>query len=550
MGQVSAGSPFPIGCSYRNGHANFSISVERGVRCELLIFEKDATVPYICVTMSELEVGDLRCLEVEMENPETKEYIYLIEEKAVVDPYTRELSPSGRCCVVSEEYDWEDVKRPELAACNIIAYELHVKGFTAHPSSGVLNKGLFLGVVEKIDYLKDLGINQLQFLPIYEFEDQVQNRKNYWGYGNGLFFLPKQAYGKTDAVRELKDMVKALHQNGMEVIFDMPFTTDVSQTHMLDALRYWAMEYQVDGFLLNPDVVDWKMVISDPILSHLKLLKRQNHFQNVMRAYAKSDSGMVSEAISCIKTLSEQQYNYITSHDGFTLYDLVSYNEKHNTDNGECGHDGIDYNVSWNCGVEGETEDQEILHLRECQKRNLLYLLLLSGGTPCLLAGDEFGNSQNGNNNAYCQDNEISWLNWEDYNSNQEMYLFVRDLISLRMSCEAFHPNRKLDGNTKDSMGIPEISYHGEEAWEVNLSEENRSFSIFYHLKDVVDEFMLVMYNMDWEEHFMALPDLPFEKMWTELADTKKGILKESKKICEERLTRIGPRSIKVFVGK
>lgn len=550
MEQIRVGRCFPIGCTYRDGYANFSIAVERGKSCKLLIYNKNEQSPFLCASMEEEKTGSLRCLEVEMENPENKEYIYVIEGEDRKDPYVRKLSESGRCCIMDEEYDWEDVRRPGLAASETIAYELHVKGFTMHPSSGVCNKGTFLGVTEKIGYLKELGVNQLQFLPIYEFEDMVQGHTNYWGYGEGLFFLPKTSYGKADAGKELKDMVKSLHQNGMEVILEMPFTGKTSQSLMLDALRYWAMEYQVDGFLINPEVTDWKMVSLDPVLSQMKIIKRQNYFQNVMRAFAKSDEGMISEVAACVKMRSECQCNYITSHDGFTLCDLVSYNKKHNEENGECNCDGTSYNVSWNCGVEGPTVDREILKLREHQKRNLLYLLFLAGGIPCLLSGDEFGNSQNGNNNVYCQDNEVSWLDWDAYYKNQEMHLFVKDLITLRKSYAAFCSEGEPDGNRKDLMGIPEISYHGAEAWKVELSEENRSFSIFYHLKDGIDEFVLVMYNMDWEERPMALPDLPSGKVWSELANTERGILKGNDTICAERVTVIGPRTIKVYVGK
>lgn len=552
MNKIREGMPFPVGCVCREGSVNFSVIVERGKQCDLLVFEKEEQIPCLRVPMKEREEGNLRYLEVEIEDPETKEYLYVIDGKEVVDPYVKFLSENGRCTITGKTYDWEQDVRPNIPESEVIAYELHVKGYTAHPSSGVLDKGHFSGVTEKIGHLKELGVNQLQFLPIYEFEDQVQGRKNYWGYGNGLFFLPKRTYGREDAVLELKDMVKTLHRNQIEVILEMPFTEETPQALMLDALRYWTMEYHVDGFLLNPNVTDWKMVSTDPILSSMKLRKRNSEFQNVMRAFGKSDAGMVSKVAYYMKQLSHKNAscNYITCHDGFTLYDLVSYNNKHNEENGECNQDGTEYNVSWNCGAEGATKDKEILRLREYQKRNLLYLLFLSSGSPCILSGDEFGNSQNGNNNVYCQDNETAWLDWSEYYKNQDFFLFLKDLISLRKSYGAFHPFRELDGGKKDQMGIPEISYHGVNAWEFDQSEENRSFSIFCHFEEKREEYTFAMYNMDWKEKQMALPDLPSGKVWIEVANTEKGILKGNDTICAERLMRIGPRNIKVFVGK
>lgn len=556
MAEIMKGKPLPQGCSKINNSYNFSIAVPKESACELLLYKRAEKEPFLILPLEEEDsAGILRCLSVALKEVENIEYNYQIDGKIVLDPYARSIvqyDDEMRANAELDGFDWEEDLLPRLTNSETIAYALHVRGFTKHPSSKVRSRGTFLGIFEKIDYLKSLGVNQLHLMPVYEFEDEQQGRTNYWGYGNGYFFAPKRKYAVSDPVFELKTLIKKLHQEKIEVILEMPFVDGTPQSQMLDALRYWMQEYHIDGFILNPYVVNWQMVCSDPMLSHTKLFKKNDEFQNAMRHFLKGDAGMTSAVMWWSKYIPTENgdYNYITNNNGFTLADLVSYNEKHNEENGELNLDGIEYNISWNCGEEGETKDPNIIELRKNQMKNALYFLFLSQGIPCLLAGDEFGNTQQGNNNAYCQDNEVSWLDWSDLTENNELHNFVKALISFRKLFKILRPEKQLDGSVNTKYGIPEISYHGEEAWLVDLDDENRQFSIFYHKAEKVDEFCLVVYNMHWENHKFGLPILPDNKKWHEAASTKDGIHAQLAQAEMKNIVEVEPRTIKVFVGK
>lgn len=549
------GNPLPQGCSILNDYVNFSIAANAD-ECMLLIYKKGESVPeYRLKLEKEDSVGNLRCLSMILDTPENYEYHYIIDGKYTLDPCSKAFhmtEEETRSLIQLPGFDWEGDTFPNVKREETIAYSLHVKGFTNHWTSKITHRGTFKGLLEKLDYLKELGVNQLHLMPIYEFDDMVQGKKNYWGYGSGFYFAPKADYAVDDAVNEVKEMIKTLHKNGIEVILEMPFTEGVCQNIMIDALRYWRMEYHIDGFILNPYTIDWRMVCTDPVLCGAKLLKKQDDFQNTMRRFIKSDSGMLSSVMWWTKCIPEdgQIYNYITSQTGFTLEDLVSFNEKHNEDNGENNYDGCSYNHSWNCGEEGESTNDDILHFRMKQKKNALYTLFLSQGIPCLLAGDEFGNTQFGNNNPYCQDNEVTWLDWKGLPDNEELFTFVKALIKFRKTYRTFHPEVQLCGERSASYGIPELSYHGEDAWSVNYDEENRSFSIFYHVKHQVEEFVLVVYNMHWENHLLGIPNLPKEYNWFEAATTEEGILTELRAVERSNRIEVGPRTITVLVGK
>lgn len=556
MAKNMKGKPLPQGCSVWNEGVNFSIAAGETDSCELLLFKKGETEPvYKYELKKEDGVGNLRCLSVPLEHPEEYEYYYLMNEKKILDQYAKTVETAGeelRANVKLDDFDWENDRIPGIPQNETIAYALHIKGYTMHWSSKVAHRGTFKGVLEKMDYIKSLGVNQLHLMPIYEFDDEVQGKTNYWGYGKGYYFAPKNAYAVNDAVQEVKEMVKAFHKESIEVILEMPFVEGTSQSLMLDALRYWRMEYHVDGFVLNPYTIDWRMVCTDPVLADAKLFKKQDDFQNSMRRFIKSDSGMTSPVMWWSKYIPEDghTFNYITSQNGFTLQDLVSFNEKHNDENGEMNADGPVQNYSWNCGEEGESVEEDILAFRKKQKRNVLYTLFLSQGMPCLLAGDEFGNTQFGNNNPYCQDNEITWLNWKDISDNEDLLQFVKELIKFRKKYTAFHPEKQLEGSRSCGYGIPEISYHGEDAWVVNCDEENRSFGIFYHVKEQVEEFVLVLYNMHWENRELGLPVLPKGMTWYEAASTEYGVLKEENELEKINRIELEPRTVKVLVGK
>ncbi len=552
MIEIMKGNPFPIGCTAYDTYVNFSIAVEKGSECKLLFFGSELREPEMEISMLEDSgMGKLRCVSVLLDEIKGDKYIYQVDGVYVTDPYAKVVDEQGYSMIISESYDWEEDVLPNLQDSEVVAYAVHVRGFTKHVSSGVTAKGTFLGITEKIDYLRTLGVNQLHLMPVYDFADEVQGRVNYWGFGKGNYFAPKKSYSISDPVSECKEMIKKLHKSGIEVILEMPFDAGAPQNLMLDALRYWKMEYHVDGFIINPYNTNWEMVISDPVLFGTKILRRQDEFQNVMRRFMKSDAGMISPVMWWSKQVNAKDgyYNYITSHNGFTLRDLVSYNEKHNEENGELGYDGTDYNYSWNCGEEGETADEEVLELRKKQMRNAMYFLLLSQGIPCILSGDEFGSTQYGNNNPYCQDNEISWIDWTLLEENHTFYQFVKALISLRKSFSTFHPEKGPDCGINGRYGIPQISYHGEEAWKVDLDEENRSFSIFYHNEEKLEEFVLVVYNMHWEMKTFALPSLPDNKKWYEIASTESGIA-TSDYPENWNVVEAWSREIRVFIGK
>ena len=253
----------------------------------------------------------------------------------------------------------------------------------------------------------------------------------------------------------------------------LPFTPDTLPQMALECLRYYMLEYHIDGFIINPYQISWDMVTKDPLLKKEKILCQDSGFQDVMRRYLKGDEGMVEAVIWALKHNSgkDGKCNYITSHNGFTLWDLVSYDGKHNEANGERNRDGAEYNYSWNCGAEGPSRKRNVVQLRKNQAKNALFLLLTAQGTPCLLAGDEFYNSQEGNNTTYCQDNELGWVNWGKLRTDDSLFQFLKRLIALRKSHPSLHRKDSLKGMDMTACGIPDVSYHGENAWQVqNLS--------------------------------------------------------------------------------
>lgn len=406
--------------------------------------------------------------------------------------------------------------------------------------------------MEKLPYLKDLGINQIQCMPVYEFEECGRFR-NYWGYGPAYYFAPKSAYAASgDGERELKDMVKACHKEGIEVVLEMPFTGDTSKQLMEECLRYYCLEYHIDGFLLNPYVAPMDAIHTDPILKHTKILVHDTGFQTVMRRFLKGDEGMVRDVMYWLRHQSETKeiLNMITGQTGFTLRDLVSYDGKHNEANGEQNQDGPDYNYSWNCGAEGPSRKKAVTELRKNQTRNAFFLLLLAQGTPCILAGDEFGNTQKGNNNVYCQDNPVGWLDWSGLEKHPELHDFVKELIAFRKKHPVFWPEKEMTGMTYSKKGVPDVSYHGENAWRVPLEVSSRQLGVYYSGTDRTgegDEDCFVAYNMHWLEHTFALPALPRGKKWYRIASTQEGVLDKAEPLDDQKFAEVKERTIMIF---
>lgn len=559
--KTAVGFPFPQGCTVEGQTANFSVAVPEGQTCELIIYKKGARASAFSQEMPYSDVaGNLHFLSVVLEQPEDYEYCYKIGGKIIPDPYGKAFSGREhwsvskgkekrklRTRIVTDTFDWEKSQFPHLKKEDVIAYSLHVRGFTKHSSSGVAHKGTFDGVTEKLPYLQKLGINQIHLMPVYEF-DENQRHVNYWGYGKAYFFAPKASYAAGDPVNEMKSLVRQMHLAGIEVILEMPFTEGTTFSLILDCLRYWVMQYHVDGFIVNPYICNPDELAKDPVLAKSKILKKEDGFQNVMRRFLKGDEGMIRDVICQLKNQDTQLYNYIASHNGFTLCDVVSYDGKHNEANGENNLDGPDYNYSWNCGAEGNSRKKAVNELRKNQIFNAFFLLLFAQGMPCILSGDEFMNTQKGNNNAYCQDNLISWLDWNQLSRQEELYIFVCRLIALRKSC--MKQIAKKSEDTMGRSGIPQISYHGEDAWQMPAGRASRQLGVFYHEESTEKDFYIA-YNMHWLSHSFALPSLPKGMEWVCMAGTKEGVLDEKEAVpVKDKKVQLEERTIKVFVGR
>lgn len=559
--KTAVGFPFPQGCTVEGQTANFSVAVPEGQTCELIIYKKGARASAFSQEMPYSDVaGNLHFLSVVLEQPEDYEYCYKIGGKIVPDPYGKAFSGREhwavskgkekrtlRTRIVTDTFDWGKSQFPHLKKEDVIAYSLHVRGFTKHSSSGVAHKGTFDGVTEKLPYLQKLGINQIHLMPVYEF-DENQRHVNYWGYGKAYFFAPKASYAAGDPVNEMKLLVRQMHLAGIEVILEMPFTEGTTFSLILDCLRYWVMQYHVDGFIVNPYICNPDELAKDPVLAKSKILKKEDGFQNVMRRFLKGDEGMIRDVICQLKNQDTQLYNYIASHNGFTLCDVVSYDGKHNEANGENNLDGPDYNYSWNCGAEGYSRKKAVNELRKNQIFNAFFLLLFAQGMPCILSGDEFMNTQKGNNNAYCQDNLISWLDWNQLSRQEELYTFVCRLIALRKAC--MKQTAKKSEDTMGRSGIPQISYHGEDAWQMPAGRASRQLGVFYH-EECTEKDFYIAYNMHWLSHSFALPSLPKGMEWVCIAGTKEGVLDEKEAVpVKDKKVQLEERTIKVFVGR
>lgn len=531
-----------------------------------------------------------------------------------------------RCCLVADEFEWEGDHPLNIPLQDSIIYEMHVRGFTRHPSSGVDHPGTYQGVIDKIPYLKELGVTAVELLPITEFnEDENLNRnpltgerlKNFWGYSPISFFAPKAAYAVNgrngNQVREFKEMVKALHRAGIEIILDIVFNhtaeggsdgpvynfrgLDNSIYYMLDpqtreylnfsgcgntlncnhplvrklivdCLRYWVIEMHVDGFrfdlasilgrdtdgtvMENPPMVE--KIAEDPILANTKIIAEawdaaglyqvgsfsshprwaewNGRFRDDVRAFMTPGGGSAAALATRVSGSADlyqhdekapfNSINFITSHDGFTLYDLVSYEHKHNEINGEHNRDGSDYNQSWNSGVEGETSDPEIRKLRLRRLKSLAIILFLSQGAPMFVAGDEFGRSQKGNNNAYCQDNDISWLDWRLAASNSSLLRFFRLLIALRKEHPIF---RRADFFPSGGQDIHEVHWQGRQADEPDWSPGCRTLGFMLDcltVPDCGDDDFFVMLNGDLDETSFSIPNPSPGRRWHLLADSSR----------------------------
>ena len=667
--EINGASALPEG-------VNFTIISHSATSCELLLFHRKEQKPYARIPFPKnYRVGNVYSMFVFGLKINEFEYAYSMngpydprrgllfqKEKYLLDPYAKAVTGQSewgkqlsadsfyKARVVHNNFNWAVQKKPLPSLRDCVIYELHVRGFTRHPSSGVKHPGTFDGIREKIPYLKELGINAVEFMPVFEFDEvrsmrEYQGRKllDYWGYNPVCFFAPNTSYASEPEYnregRELKTLIKTLHDNGIKVILDVVFNHTAEgnengpffsfkgidnqiyymltpegdyynfsgcgntlncnhpmvRDFILNCLRYWVISYHVDGFRFDlasilgrsedstpmnkPPLLE--SLAYDPILYSVDLIAEawdagglyqvgsfpswnrwaewNGKYRDDLRSFLKGDAGYACGAAMRI-TGSPDLYppkergenasvNFLTCHDGFTLYDLYAYNQKHNEDNGWDNTDGTDDNRSWNCGTEGETGEESVSRLRMQMIKNAAAVLFCSRGTPMFLAGDEFCNTQFGNNNPYCQDNEISWLDWERAKEYQEVFEFFRFLIAFRKDHPAISRNLE-----EQVFEFPYVSLHGKEAWEQDYTSETRTIAVLFAGKgqDGREDLVYLGINAFWEPVQMNLPRLPENRCWIPMADTARGkeAVIEREELLDQGVYVMHPRSVCVFTVK
>ena len=660
------------GATALEGAVNFTVHSQGASSCELLLYHRKKEEPYAVLRFPDhYKIGQVYSMIVFGLDIEEFEYAYRLDgpwdpkkgllfdrKHVLLDPYARAVTGQSvwgesqrkdglyHARVVKNNFDWGDAPDPFYEMSDLIIYELHVRGFTKHASSGTEHPGTFAGLKEKIPYLKELGITAVELMPIFEFDETMGKREvdgrqllDYWGYNTVSFFAPNTSYTAAEEYnregRELKELIRELHLAGIEVILDVVFnhtaegnehgpfisfkgfdnqvyymlTPDgyyynfsgcgntlncnhpIVQQMILDCLRYWATEYHIDGFrfdlasilgrnedgtpMSQPPLL--KSLSFDPVLGDVKLIAEawdagglyqvgtfpawnrwaewNGRYRDDMRNFLKGDYGMAWAAGQRIMGSQDiydperrghnASVNFLNCHDGFTLWDMYSYNEKHNEANGWNNTDGSNDNRSWNCGAEGETDSEEVLSLRRKLAKNAVTVLMMSRGTPMFPAGDEFLNTQYGNNNAYCQDNEISWLDWSMLEKNRDHFEYTRHMIRLRKEHDVI---RRFSGTC--SLGWPEMRSEGPD-------ESANVLRVIYagrNRENTGDDLVLLAVNVYWEEQEFPVPGLPYGMGWQVEADTsgwylRKGIPEGEKvRVLEERM-RIAPRSVLVLTG-
>ncbi len=500
--------------------------------------------------------------------------------------------------VAEPEFDWEGDEPLQIPYEDCIVYRAHVRGLTKHVSSQTEHRGTFRGVVDKIPYLKNLGITTLELLPAVEFQEVMMpehaegnpygnseptGRINYWGYTEACMFAPKASYADpgSNPVTEMKYMIRQLHKAGIELVLELYFTGKETPEQVLETVRFWVREYHVDGIHITGSVPTY-LLAKDPYLTDTKLWavswEEEKPEAGEKKHLGEYNEGFLIDMRRALKGDEEQMssliyrsrrnpahcgvLNFMAGTNGFTMMDMVSYDQKHNEANGENNRDGSDYNYSWNCGAEGPVRKKKILDLRARQLRNAMLMLFLSQGTPVLLAGDECGHSQNGNNNAYCQDNETSWINWNLNRWDQKLLTFAKHVIAFRKAHPVFHMEQEPRVMDYLACGHPDISYHGVNAWQPEFENFRRQIGILYcgsYAKKAdgrEDDFFFVIYNMHWEPHEFALPNLPKGLEWSLSFDTSDstsgGFYEEGqeKALSSQKNYMVPSRSVLVFRGK
>lgn len=621
---VTSSFIYPLGVYFVPEGLHISVICEEKTDCGILLFDKNHKNGVKIPFLPEGRKGNIYAMLLQGYHVKDCSYLFYQGEELFQDPYAYALENERkygeqkenpcRCKVALDAFDWEADKAPVIPFEESIFYMLHVRGFTKHRSSGVHAKGTYAGILEKIPYLKELGITAVILMPAYEFDEIMRKEKqplsmeqavlsykekpedakdqdadyriNYWGYQEGLYFLPKYAYSsKKDAVTEFKDMVKTLHQNGIEVLMQFYFPPTVGYMKMLDILKHWVLEYHIDGFHLMGANIPLQMFRKEPLFAETKLIGEKDDFSTSykededrnyqidyrnfgymndsflydMRRLLKGDANMIESLVyHCRKNpIDRGIVNYIAKQDGFRLYDLVSYNHKHNEANGEDNQDGNPENFSWNCGVEGKSRKKNIMELRLRQMKNALTFVLLSQGAPLLYSGDEFANSQDGNNNPYCQDNSVCWIKWNHSKMGEELLSYTKELIALRKAHAILHMKTPLKGMDYLSCGYPDISFHGREAWMPSTSSESRCLGIMYcgdYAKngDISNNRLLYIgINMHWTTQQFGLPQIPKGMEWFRVLSTEAKNPEDEIDLSTEQEAllhiQIPPRTIRIY---
>lgn len=672
--QVRPGFYKTKGATPGNGGVSFTVGSHHATGCTLLLFHPHEKEPYARLPFPDsYRIGSVYSMFVYGLKIEDFEYAFQFDgpydekkghrfnrDTIILDPYARAVTEQRewgekfedgyvyKARVVENNFDWGKKKQLENNLEDLVIYEMHVRGFTMDPSSGVKARGTFEGIREKIPYLKELGVNAIELMPIFEFDEMGSAREykgkkllDYWGYNTVCYYAPNTSYSYVQEHNhegdELKRLIRELHDNGIEVLLDVVFNHTAEGNEMgptfsfkgidnkiyymltpegfyynfsgcgntvncnhpvvrrfiIDCLRYWVVEYRVDGFrfdlasilsrdknaapMENPPLLE--NMAFDETLSGVKLIAEawdagglyqvgtfpswnrwaewNGRYRDDMRRFLKGDDGMAPAAVARL-TGSRDIYdplvrgqnasvNFLTCHDGFTLYDLYSYNTKHNEANGWDNTDGDNNGNSWNCGVEGETDDPGIEALRRRMVKNAFAALLCSRGSAMFYAGDEFCNTQMGNNNAYCQDNEISWLDWSRREEYADVFEFARFMIRFRKE----HPVLRKPTKPAD-CGFADISYHHGRAWNADCGNNARLIGLVYAGKDDAgeDDLVYIGVNTYWETLGMSFPDLPHGCRWMLVVDTARGgNLPEEKPMLAGRYD-MEPRSVIIMVMK
>ncbi|MCR5609166.1 MAG: alpha-amylase [Lachnospiraceae bacterium] len=647
---IKKGDILPLGAYKKGNGINFSVSCPGSLMCKINLYQKGTLKKLYTITLDESYMtGSIFSAFIEGLDFEKLDYTYEIMNKEFVDPYAVKINgrdlwgkpvvnkKSVRSGFDFSSFDFSDDFMIKRRWSETIMYKVHLRGFTQSKTSKSAYRGTFKGMTEKIPYLKELGVNCVMFMPIYEFDEilvdkyVVQPEKpiymefsvleakvrevtedpvvehslrtkkfegvvpykiNYWGYSEeSNYFAPKSsyAYEPDNASLELKEMIREFHKAGIEVVMEFYFSYWTNKELIIDCLRYWKLNYHIDGFKINNNVAPLNILATDPVLSDTKLItdgwdingiykedyvpvnktlaEMNDGFMVDCRKFIKGDEALTNNMAFRFRRNSNKQaiINYMTNSSGFTLNDVYSYDIKHNENNGESNRDGTDYNFCWNCGHEGSTRKLKIMQLRKKMIKNALLTLLLSQGTPMILAGDEFCNTQKGNNNAYCQDNDVSWLNWNLNNSDKEIYNFTKELIKLRKEHPILRMNEEFRISDYVACGYPDISYHGIKAWFPDFSNYSRTLGIMLCgeyavinkgssrrginkelIRNSKDCSFYIGFNMHWESHEFALPKLPLDEQWEVVVNTHSEKNYDQKAITGNSFL-IRERSIVVF---